>query len=203
MSQKVQDYYEKNVVNAKPGASATATVKQTVVSVLSDSHAYNQGSWFRQTVEAGNVPGAVLGVFASQPGASAEVLANRVRQAVSLDGVVIVQAGTNDLMSAVSPEDAAKNVEALVAGVKEGGNKPVLALIPPSDTRGDLVMETNALLKQYAAANKVGLLDVTAPVIAEDGTWKPGLTTDGVHANTQGAKLMAGAAAKQLPALIR
>ncbi|WP_427174467.1 SGNH/GDSL hydrolase family protein [Arthrobacter sp. 92] len=186
-----------------PVATPTASVAPVVVSVLSDSHAFNAGSWFRQTVEAGTIPGVRLGAFASQPGASATVLTAKLDEAAASKGIVIVQAGTNDLLSAVGADRTAANVEDLIDGVKARGAKPVVALIPPSAKRGPEVLDTNKLLTAYATANKIGLLDVTTAVETPGGQWKDGLSDDGVHANQAGAKLMADAAAQQIPVLIR
>lgn len=202
VSDQVQKYYDE-ASKVTPGPAASATVAPVVVSVLSDSHAFNAGSWFRQTVEAGTVPGVSLGAFASQPGASATVLVAKLDEATKAKGVVIVQAGTNDLLSAVGAEQTALNVEALIEGVQDRGGKPIVALIPPSAKRGPEVMATNALLTEYAAAHKLGVLDVTAAIAGPDGQWKTGLSDDGVHANGAGSKLMADAAAQQIPALVR
>lgn len=204
VSDKVQSYYDeasKKTAGATPTADPAAV--PVVVSVLSDSHAFNAGSWFRNTVEAGKVPGVKMGVFVSQPGASAEVLAGKLDEASASKGVVIIQAGTNDLLSARGSENTVAGIEALVEGVKERGAKPVLALIPPSAERGYEVLDANALLTEYAKANKVGVLDLTSSVATETGEWKDGLSGDGVHANPAGSKLISDAAAQQIPVLIR
>lgn len=203
VSDQVQKYYDENTKSTSEASpTATASAASVIVSVLSDSHAFNAGSWFRTTVEAGKVPGVKIGAFASQPGASAEVLAAKLDEASAPKGVVIIQAGTNDLLSAFGSEQTALNVEALVAGVKERGAKPVLALIPPSDTRGLEVLDTNALLTEYAKTNKVGILDLTTAVAGPKGQWNEGLSDDGVHANPAGSKLMADAAAEQVRKLL-
>jgi lysophospholipase L1-like esterase len=199
VSDKVQQAYN-SIGKTTPASSTAAAV---VVSVLSDSHAFNAGSWFRKTVEAGTVPGVTLGTFASQPGAAATVLTAKLDEATASKGVVIVQAGTNDLLSAVGSVQTAANVEALIQGVKDRGAKPVLALIPPSAKRGPEVLDTNALLTTYAKANGVGILDLTTAVAAPTGQWKPGLSDDGTHANPAGSQIMADAAAQQIPALVR
>jgi lysophospholipase L1-like esterase len=201
VSDTVQKYYDEHV-KGTPTASAS-TAAAVVMSVLSDSHALNAGSWFRKTVEAGAVPGVQLGVFASEPEASATVLAEKLDAATALKGVVIIQAGTYDVLSAVGAEQAAANVEALIAGAIERGAKPVLALIPPSAERGPEVVGANALLSDFARANSVGVLDLTTAVATPSGQWKSGLSDDGVYANAAGAQIMADAAALQIPALVR
>lgn len=171
----MQQYYDQNVKNATTSPAATASA--VAVSILSDSHAFNAGSWFRATVEAGTIPGVKLGVFAFHPGASATDLTAKLDEATAAKGVVIVQAGTNDLQAAVGSHQTAANVEALVEGIKARGAKPVLALIPPSATRGAEVLDTNPMPTKYAAAGNIGLLDLTTPVAGPSGQWKPACQT--------------------------
>lgn len=201
VSEKVQSYYDEHVANAKPtlpGSTAAATV---TVSILSDSHAFNADSWWRQTVVANKVPGLIVGAFESQPGAMSSSLAPRVEAAVSKQGKVIVQAGTNDLLSGAAPADAAKGVMALWQEIKDRGATPVAALVPPSNDFPEAVVELNAMLTEAAAAQQLAIIDVYAPVANPDGTWANGTTTDGVHSNKTGSDLMTAAALKQLPSL--
>jgi lysophospholipase L1-like esterase len=144
-----------------------------------------------------------LGVFAAHPGATAAALEGALDEAVAAKGSVIVQAGTNDLAAGAGPDAAATNVEILLAGVKERGARPILALIPPSATRGAEVKETNRLLSGYAADAGIGVLDLTSVAASPDGKWRDGLSDDGLHANAAGSTIMAAAAAEQLPRLIR
>lgn len=186
-----------------PIGTGSPSQAAVTVSVLSDSHAAAVGSWFRQTVEADRVPGARLGVFAAYPGATAAALEAKLDEAVAEKGSVIVQAGTNDLAAAAGPDATATNVKKLLAGVKARGASPILALIPPSATRGAEVKETNRLLSGYAADAGIGVLDLTSVVAGPAGQWRDGLSDDGVHANAAGSRIMAAAAAEQLPRLIR
>jgi lysophospholipase L1-like esterase len=183
----------------EPAAISKDAVK---VSVLSDSHVASEGSWFRQTVEANRVPGARLGVFVAESGATATALESKLDQAVAAKGMVIIQAGTNDLGAGTSASATAENVRKLLQGIKDRGATPILALIPPSATKGAEVRETNRLLSEYAAGEDIGVLDLTSDVAGPDGQWRAGLSDDGVHANAAGAKIMAAAAAEQLPSLI-
>lgn len=183
----------------EPAAISKDAVK---VSVLSDSHVASEGSWFRQTVEANRVPGARLGVFVAESGATATALESKLDQAVAAKGMVIIQAGTNDLGAGTSASATAENVKKLLQGIKDRGATPILALIPPSATKGPAVKEANRLLSEFAAGEDIGILDVTSDVAGPDGQWRAGLSDDGVHANAAGAKVMAAAAAEQLPSLI-
>lgn len=203
MSEKVQAYYDEKVANAKPTLPGTPTAAPTTVSILSDSHAFNQDSWWRQTVVANRVAGLRVGAFESQPGAMSSSLASRVEAATSKKGLVIVQAGTNDLVSGATPEDAAKGVTALWLAVKASGGVPAAALVPPSNDLGAGVMELNTILRSAAAEKKLMVIDVYTSVANPDGTWADGTTEDGIHANKKGSDLMTAAAMKQLPSLAK
>ena len=183
-------------------SGCTAAPPAAVVSILSDSHAFNADSWWRQTVAAGKVPGMTMGAFESHPGAGAAALAKRLDAAAAKKGIVIIQAGTNDLLSGTSPADTAAGVEALWKGIKDRGATPVVALVPPSNTVGANVVELNNILSSDATKQRMDVIDVYAPVANPDGTWQNGMTTDGTHANKAGSDLMTAAAMKQLPSLV-
>ncbi|WP_433874509.1 SGNH/GDSL hydrolase family protein [Sinomonas atrocyanea] len=174
------------------------------VSVLGDSHSGWPGSWFRQSVGDGGVPGAQLGTLASYPGWTSVALLTRVPEATRRGGTVLVQAGTNDmLLAGSSPARAADDVERLVGAVGERGVRPILVSVPPSATQGPQVLQLNTLLHGWADERGIGWLDVTSTVMVPDGTWRPGLSDDGIHANAAGGSLMAEAAVAELPALLR
>lgn len=173
-----------------------------VVSVLSDSHAYNAGSWWRQTIVAGAVPGAEMGAFQSQPGAESTSLVKRLDAAAADGGLVLVQAGTNDIIAGKTPAEALTGIEALWDGIKQRGATPVAMLEPPSDKHGGKTVALNDLIRQAAKARHMALIDVFTVVANSDGTWKDGLTKDGIHANAAGSAPMAAAAQTQLTALV-
>ncbi|WWV91834.1 hypothetical protein GMYAFLOJ_CDS0004 [Microbacterium phage phiMiGM15] len=185
-----------------PATYGAAAPQLTAVSVLSDSHAYNEGSWWRQTVEAGTISGVRMGAFESQPGASAQVLVERLDAAAARGGFVIVQAGTNDLLGGITPADTTSRIVSLWDGIAQRGATPVAALVPPSNTRADETVELNALIREAAAARGIGVLDVYTDVALPDGEWQDGASGDGIHALPDAATRMAAAAAAQLPALL-
>ncbi|BCT77079.1 hypothetical protein SCMU_29210 [Sinomonas cyclohexanicum] len=183
--------------------AAAASPGVTIVSVLGDSHSGWPDSWFRLSVGNASIPGAA-GVLASEPGRSSIALQAWVAEATARGGVVLVQAGTNDLLLDHStPAKAAQGVEALVNAVASRGARAVLVSVPPSATLGPATNQLDALLKDWAAEHNVAWLDVTSAVARPDGTWRPGLSDDGVHANGTGGALMASAARQQLPELLR
>lgn len=189
--------------SAGPTGSAAVPAAQTVVSVLGDSHAGFPWSWYRLSVGDSSVPGASPGVLSSHPGRSSVELRAWVDEATARGGVVLVQAGTNDLLLDGSPPaEAASGVELLVRDVASRHVRTVLVSVPPSATQGAATARLNVLLKAWAGGHGVPWLDVTGGVAAPDGTWLPGLSDDGIHANEAGGSLMALAVRDQLPRLL-
>lgn len=175
-----------------------------LVSVLSDSHAYFAASWWRQTVEANAIEGVSMGAFASQPGAVAATIASGLDEAsaAAQNGYVLVQAGTNDLRAGSSPAEAATDIQALWAGVRERGSTPIAVLVPPSSQVGSQVIELNRLLAGEARLEGIAILDVYTPVAEADGGWQAGLSDDGTHANLVGASSQANEVMAQLPGIL-
>lgn len=188
-----------------PGSStATVPVAPTVVSVLGDSHSGFPYSWYRLSVGDSLVPGTSPGVLSSHPGRTSVELRAWVGEATARGGVVLVQAGTNDILRDGSPPAAAAaGVELLVRDVLARHVRAVLVSVPPSAAHGASTVQLNAILRSWAAVHAVPWLDVTSSVTAADGTWLPGLSSDGVHANEAGGALMALAVRDQLPGLLR
>lgn len=181
------------------GTTAEARVK---VSILSDSHAYNAGSWWRQTVEANTIPNVSMGKFDSHPGFDTAALKADVEDSASEGGWVIVQAGTNDLLSARSPEQTLDGLEDLWDGVTAAGGMPIASLLPPSDERPAQTKALNVLIAQEAEARQLPVLDVYTSVASDDGTWADGHSSDGRHADSTASKTMAAAVREQLPRII-
>jgi lysophospholipase L1-like esterase len=185
-----------------PDVEPTDDSDPFLMSILSDSHAFNADSWWRQTIATGRFPGAYLGAFESQPGAATTSLEPKLDAATSKGGAVVVQAGTNDLLSKRTPEQAVEGLEALWQGVRDRGAVPVAALVPPSNEVPAGVVELNEQIRAAADEQGLQLIDVYSPVAQPSGQWANGLTTDARHANAAGSKLMAAAAREQLPAII-
>ncbi|WP_175637447.1 SGNH/GDSL hydrolase family protein [Sinomonas mesophila] len=175
----------------------------TIVNVLGDSHSSWPGSWYERTVAAGTLAGVAPGVLSSHPGKTSVVLRTWVRETTAGGGTVLIQAGTNDmLLTGSSPDQTAKDVAALVRAVEEAGARPILVSVPPSETLGDEVLEVNSLLSAWARVQGLGWVDVTTCVAMEDGTWLPGMSADGIHANDAGGRRMAKAVLAQLPEVL-
>ena len=189
-------------VPVQPTSDAVEVDSRFLMSVLSDSHAYNADSWWRQTIGTGTFPNAYLGEFESLPGAATSSLIPRLDAATAQGGAVVVQAGTNDLLSNRTPEQAVEGLSSLWQGIRDRGAAPVAALVPPSDEVPLLVVELNGLIRSAAAEQGLELIDVYSPVAQSDGTWADGVSDDARHANRAGSALMADAAREQLPRII-
>ncbi|WP_294567984.1 SGNH/GDSL hydrolase family protein [uncultured Arthrobacter sp.] len=192
---------------ALPAGAGTANTRTAaaadtrIIGILSDSHAHGKHSWWRQTVVADTVPGLRLGSYESHPGAQTTGLVDRLDAAVRQADLVVVQAGTNDIRKGRSPEQAAEGVRVLWDGIAARGAAPVAALVPPSETQPALAVELNRLIRTAAEARGIPLLDVYTAVAAADGSWRAGLSNDGIHSNRKGSDLLAEAARGQLAGL--
>ena len=111
---------------------------------------------------------------------------------------MIVQAGTNELLTARSPEETFTGITALWDGVAAAGAKPIAALVPPSDKTPSAVIELNELIRQEAKTRDIPILDVYRPVAAQDGSWADGHSGDGLHADREASDTMAAAALRQV-----
>ncbi|WP_316289923.1 SGNH/GDSL hydrolase family protein [Clavibacter michiganensis] len=189
-------------VAAVPSSDAVEADSRFLMSVLSDSHAYNAASWWRQTIGTGTFPDAYLGEFEALPAAATSSLTPRIDAVTAQGGAVVVQAGTNDLLSGRTPEQTADGLSDLWQGIRDRGAVPVAALVPPSDEVPQLVVELNGLIRSEAAEQGLELIDVYTSVAQSDGTWADGESDDSRHSNAAGAAVMASAAREQLPRII-
>lgn len=184
-----------------PTPTGAAPTNITSLSVLSDSHIFNSGSWFRLTVEKGMLKGVGVSTFASTPGGNAARVGAKIDDVLDADWV-IVQAGTNDLIVNTSPAETAQAVEQIVSDVRTEGPKVILAAIPPSNEVPGGVVQTNELLKSWAKSKGVPFLDVYSPVAARGGTFRDGMTSDDRHANAKGARATAEAVTPKLAKIL-
>lgn len=202
-SESVQKYYNENVANAKPVLPVSSGAPAKPVSLISDSHAHNASSWWRETIGAGAVPGAQMHNVQSFPGSDSESILRRVEPVKYAGGYVVLQAGTNDLRQGDDAAQTVAGVKTVVALIRENQGKPVLALVPPSDEQPAVAKAVNELLVQWADAEKIPVVDVYTPVADPDGSWKDGLSDDMIHANKAGAAKMAAAAQVRLTAIFQ
>ncbi|GAB3929018.1 SGNH/GDSL hydrolase family protein [Mucilaginibacter myungsuensis] len=124
------------------------------------------------------------------------------RDVVSLKPkVVVILAGINDIAENTGPskiEDVAGNIFSMAELAKHAGIKVILSSVLPAagftwhpglDPRPSIAT-LNAMLKDYAKANKLGYIDYHTAMAEADGSLKKDLGTDGVHPNLAGYKVM-------------
>jgi lysophospholipase L1-like esterase len=116
---------------------------------------------------------------------------------------VIILAGSNDIASNtghVTNERIMDNIKSMVELAKIHQIKVILcAYLPVYEYAwrkgfkpADKIIALNKLIKIYAAANNLILLDYFTPFADERNGQKAWLTTDGVHPNVAGYHVMAG-----------
>ncbi len=192
----------------EPSPSATPTGPPLRVALLSDGLAISEGSWFQRTIGQRTVDGLVPGVTASLAGATAAALEPRAAQAANAD-VVVVTAGTVDLLSGATPETVAASVQSLLQTAVDlggrGGPAVVWVPTPPISTQGANVEAVNDAVRTFVTDNDLVEWDLTTPVATPAGAWKPAFTVDGIAANEAGQQAQAEAArraaAETLPEL--
>lgn len=117
--------------------------------------------------------------------------------------VVVINYGTNDIAENTGAYDEAqtfRNVKAMCAMARGCGINVVLAsTLPhggfrwnPSITDAmQKVVSLNALVKEYAAEEGIPYVDYFSSMVSEDGTrMRDGLSSDGVHPNEDGYRIM-------------
>ncbi|MBE0657950.1 MAG: SGNH/GDSL hydrolase family protein [Bryobacteraceae bacterium] len=117
---------------------------------------------------------------------------------------MVILAGTNDVSRNTGPQtfpmitdnyqamaDLAKVhgikvIFATVMPVSDYTSRPQTARRPPAD-----ILKLNAWIKEYAAANGLGVADYYAATVDEKGWLKAGISGDGLHPDAKGYALMA------------
>ena len=115
--------------------------------------------------------------------------------------VVHIMAGTNDLAGntgPTSPDDFKNNIRAMVDLAKANRIQVVLASILPADRfpwRSDIqpaeqIRRLNGWLKEFAGQHKLIYADYYSVLTTPSGAFRPELSNDGVHPNTDGYAAM-------------
>jgi len=117
---------------------------------------------------------------------------------------LIILAGTNDVSKNTGPQTLqmiTDNYQAMTELAKAHGIKVIFATVmpvsdytarpqtarrPPAD-----ILKLNKWIKEYAAANGLGMADYYAATSDEKGFLKDGFSNDGLHPNAKGYELMA------------
>jgi lysophospholipase L1-like esterase len=115
--------------------------------------------------------------------------------------VVHIMAGTNDLAGNTGPtsaDDFKNNIRAMVDLAKANHIRVILASIPPADRfpwRPDIqpaeqIRQLNTWLRKLADQHKVIYADYYSALTTPSGAFRPELSNDGVHPNSDGYAAM-------------
>jgi len=180
---------------ATSASAATPTGPLTVVAVgdsVTDADspdfsagAFGPGSWV-STADRDGVD--VLGGWAVK-GATTAAMAAGARPSDA--DVLVVMAGTNDILQDIPWEQSAADIEAVVAAV--GADRVVLCTIVPLASDPAAAADFNAHLATLADEHGWRLVDSAAAVRTPDGNWDPGMSEDGIHPTDAGAVLLGAA----------
>lgn len=178
--------------------TATPAPSGSVVDLVGGSE-----GWWSASVGAGAVPGVTAGVRVGGSEANTASLASQLATAeVSSGRLVLVQAGTQDIVDGATGEQIDAGIRSLWSNVTDRGGRPVAVLLQPSNTFPGSVIAVNGLIRASALAQGVAVLDLTTPVSNADGTWAAGLSDDGLQPNAAGTALLVQAVSSQLPGLV-
>lgn len=104
------------------------------------------------------------------------------------DGVILAL-GANDALRGLSPEESAKNLDAMLARLKERKIAVVLAgILAPPNMGADYEMRFNAIFGELASKHHVALYPFLLDGVVLDSKLQ---LDDGMHPNGGGTKVMA------------
>lgn len=114
---------------------------------------------------------------------------------------VHIMAGTNDVAGNTgpsSPDDFKNNIRAMVDLAKAHHIQVVLASIPPAERFSwrpeiqpvEQIRALNAWLRQFAGQHKLVYADYYSSLTTPSGAFRPELSNDGVHPNSEGYAMM-------------
>ncbi|MCE5285063.1 MAG: GDSL-type esterase/lipase family protein [Pelosinus sp.] len=112
---------------------------------------------------------------------------------------VIIMGGTNDAYAAAAAKQVIDNIGDMAKSALYSGVIPVIGLpIPCNDSAEEKRLgQYREGMRRYAADNNIEVIDFHTIMVDDSGLQiKNGLHCDGIHPNTAGYKVMAGAAYK-------
>lgn len=126
-----------------------------------------------------------------------ETTARMAESVAPFDGeTLVLLAGTNDIAFGVPFSETAANLDRIVDTV--GIEDVVVASIPPMDAFPDGPAEFNERLEELADDRGWRFVDAAAGLRADDGTFREGMSNDGLHPSEQGARELGDAIAAAL-----
>ena len=176
------------------GDSITAAGSRTVSSGQS-----GEASWIRYVnPESGPASLSWVGGWA-MGGAQTGDMRGALHHA-SANALVIV-AGTNDLAHKIGFAEIAENLQAISDIVAT--DVVLLSSVPPRDDAAIQTTKYNDFLRGLATDRGWLFVDAAAGLRTSEGTFKPGLSDDGIHPSITGAQILGqaiGEALKNIPA---
>ncbi|MGR0220120.1 SGNH/GDSL hydrolase family protein [Agromyces sp. ZXT2-6] len=127
-------------------------------------------------------------------GATTEQMADAVGP-IEAD-VLVVLAGTNDVAFGFPFGESAANLERIVDVV--GIEDVVVVSIPPMDAFPDGVEDYNERLDDLADDRGWRFVDASAGLRTTDGSYREGMSSDGLHPSPDGARVLGEAIAAEL-----
>lgn len=122
-----------------------------------------------------------------------EILA-RVPEVVEMHPkTVALIAGTNDIIEGRS-NTTIDNLDAIRNQLENAGIAVVVGFLPPSNKYPNAVIEMNERIAEWADEHQVPTFDAHTPLAAQDGTYRDGMSNDGLHPSPAGTRLIAEAA---------
>jgi hypothetical protein len=109
---------------------------------------------------------------------------------------LVLLAGTNDVAFGVPFSETSANLDRIVETV--GIEDVVVASIPPFDAFPQDAVDLNDRLEDLADDRGWRFVDASAGLRTDDGRYRPGMTSDGLHPSEQGARVLGDAIAGEL-----
>jgi lysophospholipase L1-like esterase len=137
-------------------------------------------------------------------GERTDQIARRLDLVLSGADVLVVQGGINDIAQRRPVEEAANDIEAMLARGREAGLAAAVADVLPwnngDEQAAAAIRRLNGLIGEIAAAARVMLLPFHAALAdpAHPHRMRPGLSADGDHPSVEGHRLL-GELAFRLP----
>jgi lysophospholipase L1-like esterase len=117
--------------------------------------------------------------------------------AAPVDGdTLVLLAGTNDVAFGVPFSEISANLDRIVETV--GIEEVLLVSIPPMDAFPAGAVELNERLEEFADDRGWRFADASAGLRTDDGRFRPGMSSDGLHPSEQGARVLGEAIAEAL-----
>ena len=117
-------------------------------------------------------------------------------------GFVAILAGVNDICLNNGPiplENTFDNIVSMCELARANGIRPVLCLLTPAKRARwrpqvtdlpEQIEQLNAMIAEYGRKNHITVLDYYTPLVTDDKAMNPDCTSDGLHPNLQGYKIM-------------